>query len=360
MAVTMAAWLLLPPLAAANGGARIDLEDLPNRYRQILDLYSNGEQDRAVADLLELETALVVDPGGTTIKALWRAKLQVIRDLLGAGNEILIPIALLHEQAYLEYLERKDSALATHSRIMSVELIEVYATDSEENPDLVLASNVLTSLAGHLQQYYRDSDAAALYYQAIRFNPSNVTAYLGVAAIHERHGEYELAIRHFERLIEVDPGCHEGRLRLGVNLARAGRLDESADTLRPLLHADAPDWVASVAYEEAARVEVERGDLQSAYDLLLQAVERFPQDTTLPIQLAYVADRAGSAPDDPDLAEALKQGTDQETTSPRYVYSQAPIDDLKALRLELVGETSNHLSALSRALNFPRAVEAGP
>lgn len=344
--------------ARANAGDTVELADLPGRYRTILDLFSTGEQDRAVGDLIELETRLVEEPGGVSIKALWRSKLRVIRELLGAGNGILVPIALFHEQAYLEYLRRDQSALATHSRIMAVELIEVYAADSEQSPDLVLASNILTSLAGHLQRYYRDSDATALYYQAIRYQPTNVTAHLGVAAIHERHGDYKLAIRHLERLISIDPECDEGRLRLGVNLARAGRLDESAATLRPLLSVERPSWVVSVAYEEAARVEVERGDLEAAHAMLVEAVERFPHDTTLPIQLAYVADRAG-AHDDPNLAKALRQGSDQSSSSPRYVYSQAPVDDLEVLRIELKGETAPHLATLADALGFSRALGAG-
>jgi tetratricopeptide (TPR) repeat protein len=251
---------------------------------------------------------------------------------LSAGNNILIPVALLHEQAYLEYLGRKKSALATHSRIMSMELIEVYATDSEQNPDLILASNVFTSLAGHLQKYYRDSDATALYYQAIRLHPANITAHLGVAAIHERHGDYRLAIQHLEQLLALDSGCNEGRLRLGVNLARAARLDESADILRPLLKEEEPAWIVLVAYEEAAKVEIDRGDIQSAYNMLLEAVGRFPQDATLPIQLAYVADRAGATPEETDLAEALRRSTGQASSSPRYVYSQAPLGDLELLR----------------------------
>ena len=143
--------LLLTAVATRPAGAErseaVELADLPARYRAILDMFSSGEQDRAVGELVTLESLLVEEPGGVSIKALWRSKLRVIRELLGAGNGILIPIALFHEQAYLEYLRREQSALATHSRIMAVELIEVYAADSEQNPDLALASNILTSLA---------------------------------------------------------------------------------------------------------------------------------------------------------------------------------------------------------------------
>jgi tetratricopeptide (TPR) repeat protein len=359
IAIAFTLCLAIGITARADALGDLGIRDFQTEYRQILDLYSNGEQDRAVRDLVELETGLTESKTAASIKTLWRAKLHVVRDLLATGNDILVPVALFHEQAYLEYLRRKNSALATHSRIMAMELIEVYAADTDQNPDLVLASNVFTSLAGHLQKYYRDSDATALYYQAIRLDPSNGTALLGVAAIHERHGDYRLAIKHLERLIALDPDCHEGRLRLGVNLSRAGRLDESADTLRPLLEADQPTWIISVAYEEAARVEIDRGDLYGAYEMLLEAVDRFPHDTTLPIQLAYVADRAGTGPDDLDLAEALRRGNGQSSRSPRYIYSQAPFGDLEVLRVELKGETADHLSALSDALSSMPAIGAG-
>ncbi len=358
-ATLLALFLMIVTVAVGDTAGDVSIKDFPTQYRHVLDLYSNGDQEAAVQQLVELETNFVTKKGAASIKPLWRAKLHVVRDLMTAGNDILIPVALFHEQAYLEYLRRKNSALATHSRIMSMELVEVYATDTEQNPDLILASNVFTSLAGHLQKYYRDSDATALYYQAIRLHPANTTAHLGVAAIHERHGDYRLAIQHLEQLMAVNPQCHEGRLRLGVNLARAARLDESADILQPLLKEEEPAWIVSVAYEEAAKVEVDRGDLQSAYNMLLEAVGRFPNDTTLPIQLAYVADRAGTMPDDPDLADALRRSMGQAISSPRYVYSQAPVGDLEVLRLELRGETADHLSALSNALAFAPSMGAG-
>ena len=358
-AIALAVAMQSPSTAAAPAES-IRLRDFETEYKQVLDLFSNGDEKAAIDRLVDVEMELLYGKEEVSIKALWKAKLQVVRDLLGAGHDILIPVALFHEQAYLAYLEKKQSALATHSRIMAMELVEVYAADSSQQPDLVLASNVFTSLAGHLQKYYRDTDATALYYQAIRLDPENVTALLGVAAIHERHGDYRLAIQQLERLIAIDPNCHEGRLRLGVNLARAARLDESAAVLDPLLSAAAPDWVASVAFEEAAKVEVDRGDLQRAFDLLSDGVARFPNDTTLPIQLAYVADRAGMPTSQPDLAAALREGsTPAGSRSPRYVYSQAPYGDLETLRLELRHQTVDLLATLADALGFATAVGAG-
>lgn len=341
--------LVLPETALGARRGR-DLGDFPSRYRQILERYAQGELEPALAELVSAETSLFERQGEQIIDRMWRAKLNVIRELMSTATEVLVPITVLHEDAYLAYLELGASSLAIHTRTMTVELAEYYAGRVSGERRRVVASQLLTSLAGHLQESFMESTAAQLYERALEAYPENVAALLGLAGILERHGEYREVLPHLESLVLLDPENHEGHLRLGVTLARLERHDEARGVFDRLLASEPPDWILSVAYQEAARNLAHQGRTMAAWDLLEEGTERLPDDPTLPIQLAYLSDRATSGIGGFRLDEVLHRREAPEGPSPRYRYSEAPRTAIDAVRMELRRESTERLRILARAL----------
>lgn len=341
--------LLLPsPGTPARRGR--NLGDFPEQYRQILSDYSQGDLEQAVAELVAAETALFERQGEQIIDRMWRAKLAVIRELMSTASEVLVPITVLHEGAYIEYLDLGASSLAIHTRTMVIELAEYYAGKAADQRRKAVASDLLTSLAAHLQSSFMESTAAQLYERALRVYPDNVAALLGLAGIRERYGDYEDALGHLESLVLLDPENHEGHLRLGVILTRLERYDEARGVFDRLLASEPPEWILSVTYQEAARNLARQGVTMAAWDLLEEGVERLPGDTTLRIQLAYYSDRATSGIGGYRLDEALREREPAAAISPRYRYSEAPKTAIAEVRDELRRESSERLPHLARAL----------
>jgi Flp pilus assembly protein TadD len=353
----IASLVLAAPAAGQKG--RFKKAEFKAGYIEQLQRYARGEPETAVAELVELEiqAARLTE---SNMEPLWKAKLSAVRDLLRVGPELLVPVAQLHERAYLTYLARKEHALAAHSRSLTVELAEIYAERVEGTPGRRFSSAVLTSMAGHLHAAFMDPLAANLYTRAAEIDPDNAAARLGLAGIRERHGDYEEATAALERLVETSPESGEGRLRLAVNLMRMDRSGEAEGLLRDLVDSQvrAPDWIYSLAVQELGRILVERDDFEAASALLERVAKQMASDPTLPILVAYVTDRSGRPSRKADLSESLRLGATGTEASPRYRYSQMPRQELAELRAELRGESTAQLAALAQALSGEQIVAA--
>jgi tetratricopeptide (TPR) repeat protein len=208
-----------------------------------------------------------------------------------------------------------------------------------------------------MQEAYLESPAALLYSRALEFHPTNIAALQGLAGMYERRGEYDQAVARLEELVAAHPKNREGRLRLAINLARLHREREAASFLSGLVEEAVPDWILSLAHQELARMLADNGDLAEALKLLKSGMNLLPGDPSLPIQLAYLADREGVPGEAPDLGAALSRSSRSESESPRYLYSQIPKSALAQLRLSLEDRSDKTLVLLATALGGSPQVE---
>lgn len=340
------------PLAEANRKSSFKKVQFKLEYRAALDQLARGQKESALADLLELESSSLEQTNADP-RPLWNAKLSVVRDLLGEGPHVLVPLSQFHQSAYRAYLSEGSHALAAHSRALTMELAELYADRVRGDHGKRTASAVMTSLAGYLQAASMSPLAADLFDRAVEIDEYNVAARLGRAAIHERHGEYEEAVPFLRELLERAPNDPEGSLRLALHLARLDEAEEAESLLRGLTRspAAAPRWVRSLAYQELARLLIDESEYEQAVALVEVAGRELPGDPTLPLLLAYATDRAGQASSKSALAVALRDGAESGDSSPRYRYSQMPHEALDQLRASLSGESRAQMPTLAAALS---------
>lgn len=344
--------LFAPLLAHANRKSSFKKSEFKVEYRSALESFASGLEQDALAELIELESRSATE-AGSDLQPLWKAKLSVIRDLLGAGPDLLVPVTQLHERAYVEYLSRGDHSLAAHSRTLTMELAEIYAGRVKDEHGERMASAVMTSLAGYMQAAFVDSTASNLYRRAASIDPNNVAARLGLAGILERHGDYDEAIPVLREAIRIDPNSAESRLRLAIHLVRVDEIEEAELLLRGLVDspAAAPRWVRSLAFQELTLLLIDSSELEQAAALVESAQRELPGDPTLPILLAFAADRVGHRSSKLALSAALGQAGSVDTASPRYRYSQMPRQELEEVRASLRGETAAQLPTLAAALS---------
>lgn len=346
------ALLLAPGLSHANRKSSFKKNEFKLEYRGTLESFASGSEQDALAELIELESRSGEEAGGD-LQPLWKAKLSVVRDLLGAGPELLVPVTQLHERAYVEYLERGSHSLAAHSRTMAMELAEIYADRVKDEHGRRMASALMTSLAGYMQAAFVDPTASSLYRRAASLDPNNVAARLGLAGILERHGDYDEAIPILREAVRVSPASSESRLRLAIQLIRVEELEEAEQLLRDLVEgpAVAPRWVRSLAFQELTILLIDSSEVEQAATLVEIAQRELPGDPTLPILLAFASDRAGHRSSKSALSSALGEAGSNHAPSPRYRYSQMPRQELEAVRATLRGETAAQLSTLAAALS---------
>ena len=95
-----------------------------------------------------------------------------------------------------------------------------------------------------------DAKAHVSYDQALRLNPNQFNAHLGLGRLLEKEGKLDDAIANYSRSVAIVP-TESGYLRLGHALEQAGRRQE-----------------ALAGYQEALKISPESSEAQQGVDRL--------------------------------------------------------------------------------------------
>ena len=353
LSVGQAAWAQVP--ASPQGHEKISSERIEEVYRKILLDWSAGETERAPEELIQLETAVVVDGEPKTRKILLEAEQKVIHQVGATDLEVLVPISVLHHEAYRRLLERRtrgEAVAMVHTRKMARDLAMLYQQQSAA----LVASRVLTSLGGLLLQSAQQLPAAEMFQQAVDLDGRNIAAFLGLASVYEKNAQPESAVKVLRRALEAEPGSAEARLRLALSLKRLDQTEEAMKLLDELTVATDPSWITPLAVQEAARLHSDRGRTSEAEKVLRKGVERFPDDVRLKIQLAAVLDRRGAAGEATAIVEkilASSTGAVSGGASDRFLYNTVRPEVFEPARSFLAENSKSRLPVLAQALNAP-------
>jgi len=333
------------------------------RYREILSSLAAGRTEEALSNLVQFEAATVGDTRAWRyLDNLWKLELHVIRDLLeGQTPDLLRPIVSLHHDAYFEYVGTQRRYLAGHARTMAAELAEVYAERKETREADLFSGWILTSFAAHLWSPSAVRESAALFYRAYLVDPGNEVAVLGLAAAHEKNGEYDKAIEYLTRALLMDPGDAEVRLRLALCQLRQDGAQppfEVLSSLTALAGEGSPEWIRSIAFQEVARSQIEAEEVKRAEETLREGLEALPGDPQLSLLLAQLLDQGRSRDEALRLLSAIEVGGWQ-IESPRERYDVwAPVG-VETARSSHLGETQEGLIALESGLSASPAETEG-
>jgi Tfp pilus assembly protein PilF len=351
-------------IGSSGGGAgeskREQADRIQTSYRQILSAWVAGEVDRAPDDLIELEKAAVADGDPKSRKRLLQSEQAVIHELGATSLEVLVPIAMLHHEAYSRLLSRgvRQAPLAvTHARQMARDLAILYNEQSGSEGSAVVASRVLTSLGGMLMEHSQQLPAAELFYQALELDGRNIAARLALAAVYEKNAQPESAVKALRELLKLDPDHSEARFRLAMNLKRLDQKADAKKILNQMVAANDASWVAPLVYQELARLYAETEDWASAEKVLRTGLGRYPDHVRLHIELASVLDRRGSFGEAKTLLQkvvSLPAGSGGlSADNERLLYNSVRPETFAEARSILEDNSRSRLSVLAQALGTP-------
>ena len=318
-------------------------------YRSILEQLAAGERDAAQTALMDFEVG-VGSQGADGFVTLTRLQWQSLRALLDDDFQNAMPIAILHANQAVGYLDRQHHQLTDHSLKMAARIMMRRSRVSETGEEGRQAADLLLDLAGLVRgrPLLRDR----LYLSAIEAAPEHARVWLSRAANYERQGFYQEAIDDLEHALELDPALGEARLRLGVCLSRRQRTRNDGLVHFGELAADGsvPDWVGAIAAQELARHHLLQGRLDESVKAAQSGLRRWPEDQQLRIVSARALREAGEYE---SAAEMLKQA-DRPLTgigpSARTRYNMLPREDFVAGIASLEEEASSWLAPLREQL----------
>ncbi len=124
-----------------------------------------------------------------------------------------------------------------------------------------------------LHAYERYEAAATVYSRAHILDPENFDwVYLAAVTLMQQ-GEFDAAVRSFQKALQLRPGDLPAHLHMGQSLIKSGKLDEAENVYKQILdpHSDAPQlWYG------LGRVQAARDDHEAAARSYTKACEIFP------------------------------------------------------------------------------------
>jgi tetratricopeptide (TPR) repeat protein len=305
---------------------------------------------------MALETSVIRDDDNGSRKRMLKAEEAVIHEIGAANLETLVPIAMLHHDAYRRYLQhgtKGHALLLFHARGMTRDLAILYKEQSGSEGAALVSSRILTSLGGMLQQYAQQLPAAEMFYQAVALDPRNTAALMSLSIIYEKNSQIETAVQTLQKILALDPGSSEAKLRLALNQKRLGKTEEAKKGLEQLADSKEASWVTSLAAQELARLLSEKGSLAGAQKVLEAAVQRFPDDARLYVELASVLDRKGEVRGSQALMEKVLTLKPSSQDSARLLYNTTRQETFAEARRFLDENARSRLSLLAEALSVP-------
>ncbi len=328
-------------------------EQIQSIYREALGLWSSGRPDEAVAMLVEMETAAISDDDIATRTLVHKAEQKVISDVAGNDIEVLLPLAVFHQDVYRRYAERGGRGLAlalSHSKDLAIDLARLYRKHSSNLDAPRLSSLLFVRLARSIADPLL---ASRMLQEAIDIDPQNISALLGMASLCEKAAQYESAESFLVRLLEIDPRHGEGQLRMALIRERRGDRKEGVARLVKLLDGGGATWVDLLAAQELARIYLLDGDAVKAEEVVRKGMERFPSFARLRIVLAAALDRRGDVLGARSELEAMAEMGADASDDSRYRYNRLN-PELFAEAERVISEVgASRLPVLAQALSIP-------
>jgi tetratricopeptide (TPR) repeat protein len=198
------------------------------------------------------------------------------------------------------------------------------------------ALGLLSLQTGHLE------DADKRFRRVVELDPRNEQARLYLGEVAERRKRYEEAATWYGG-ITTPPHRFEAQLRLGIVMARQGKLPQALKHLKGV-KARGEDEVAQRALAEE-QILREAGKFQEAMTMLTSVLKKYPNNKDVLYSRALIAEKLGDLKmQERDLREILK-------TDPKNAHA------LNALGYTLADHTNRQEEALSL---IRRALEVRP
>ncbi|HEX3131228.1 MAG TPA: hypothetical protein VH394_28085 [Thermoanaerobaculia bacterium] len=348
-----------PPAKRGKKVRRIEAGPVKARYREALAVLAGGDREGARAAVAALETSTLTGERPASSEDLLDVELDVARELARGDTGAIIPLLTLHQVIYRDAVRKQTFLISTHDRELVFRLSALYAELTGTPEGKKKAARFLDGIAAEMIWTAPPGLRARLFQQILAFDPEDRTALLCMAVDAERQGRYAEAVAGLERLDRILASQPEVRLRLAVNLARVGKVQEARRVLADIPGlATAEPWHVALAAQELARLLVASGDLDAAEAAARKGLERLPDDDKLALQLGMILDLRKDPRGAHDAVARVGTKTGGMGGEARHRYNRMPLEELDRAWTELQQTALGLLPTLAEALGVPGPTQA--
>jgi tetratricopeptide (TPR) repeat protein len=349
-----------PPARRGKRVRRIDAGPVKAAYRQALAVLASGDREAARAAVAALEISVLTGEKPASSEDLLEVELDVAKELARGKAEAadaIVPLLTIHQVIYRDAVRKQTFLLSTHDRELVFHLSALYAELSGSPEGKKRAARFLDGIAAEMIWTAPPGLRSRLYQQILSFDPEDRTALLCMAVDAERQGRYAETVAGLERLDRILPGQPEVLLRLAVNLARIGKVQDARRVLAGIVEnkggTRSEPWQAAVATQELVRILIAAGDLDAAEAAAREGLRRLPDDDKLALQLGMIRDLRKDPRGAREAVAKVGTKTGGSGGAARNRYNRMPLEELDRAWSELQQTALDLLPTLAEALGVP-------
>jgi len=296
------------PPAAVDGSER-EIGELTAALRAIYLEGARGQAAAAAHHLYELESQVAAADRKHDLTPLDHATARIVRGIeRGVRGEsgdpgALLVLALFHQGVANLESDLRQPVLAQRNWALALLFLQRMGKISPRADDRRLAAAALAGLALRHLERSSPQPAAMLLEKALAVSGDQPQLLIALAVVRTQQGDARQARALLDRALARTPGNREALLRRALADAAAGARESAERDLRRLSEGSEKDWLTILAYQERARLTLERERYDDASALLVRALARFPDDPTLALALAYARRSQGRRAEAGELAE---------------------------------------------------------
>ncbi len=348
-----------PPARRGKRVRRIDAGPVKAKYREALVLLARGDRDAAQAAVAALETSILTGEKPASSDALLEVELEVAKEVSRGNADAVVPLLTLHQVIYRDTVRRQTFLLSTHDRELVFRLSALYAEMSGTPEGRKKAARFLDGIAAEMIWTAPPGLRARLFQQILSFDPEDRIALLCMAVDAERQGRYAETVAGLERLDKLLPGQPEVLLRLAVNLARLGKVQDARRVLAEVPNrTGAEPWHVAVAAQELTRLLIAAGDLEAAEAAAREGLKRQPDDDKLALQLGLIRDLRKDPRGAREAVARVGLKNGGEGGAARHRYNRMPLEELDRAWTDLQKSALDLLPILAEVLGVPGPTQA--
>ncbi len=296
---------------------------------------ATGEAGRMQAGLTEYLSGLLAEGRGDVEAA--RAHYETARTRDPESAQIPLRLGILHLQnnemapaaKALEEASRKDPTDPRPRFVLGVmymdqgrlqEATDQYAEVLNQDPKNLGA---LSQLADLYVLQEKLQEGLSVYEQLLQQRPDSSVAHFNVGVLYAKGRDWESAVRHLSKAVELDDNFLEARLGLAVALELAGRLEEAK---QQFLTAVSQEPVNTQLIHYLAQISYRLGDLEESARWLTRYLSFKPFEPAAQMELSYVRIEQGRWQEAADLLqrvmnpEGLREGQSELWTALGMAY----------------------------------------
>lgn len=145
--------------------------------------------------------------------------------------------------------------------------------------------NALSQLADLYVLQERMQEGLAVYERLLRERPDSPVGHFNAGVLYAKSRQWDDAVEHMGKAVELDPGYLEARLGLAVSLELAGHPERAREEFLKALELEP---VNTQLIQYLARLSHRLGDLEGAAQWLTRYLSFQPRDASGHLELAYV------------------------------------------------------------------------